>query len=108
MRGWTVKWILPDWALDHVKLLGRKIPSVTERMDLVIDLAARNVGNKTGGPFGAAVFEQDSGLLIAVGVNIVIPSLCSHAHAEMVALAMAQRRLGTYDLGGRICLYTSS
>jgi hypothetical protein len=40
---------LPDWVLDQVKLLGRKIPSMKGRMNLAIDLAARNVANKTGG-----------------------------------------------------------
>ena len=52
-----------------------------------------------GGPFGAAVFERDSGKLIAVGVNRVVGGNCSIAHAEMLALALAQRAVGSYDLG---------
>ena len=68
-------------------------------MKLVIDLAAQNVTNQTGGPFAAAAFEQESGLLIAVGVNLVVPSQCSLAHAEMIALALAQKRRKAYDLG---------
>jgi tRNA(Arg) A34 adenosine deaminase TadA len=68
-------------------------------MDFVIRLADRNVQEGSGGPFGAAVFERDSGLLVAVGVNVVVASHCSHAHAEMVALALAQQQRGTHDLG---------
>ena len=98
-RRLTLKWILPDWLDEYARPLDRHIPDVNDRMKLVIDLATRNVANRTGGPFGAAVFARESGLLIAVGVNSVIPSLCSHAHAEMVALALAQQRLKAYDLG---------
>lgn len=67
-------------------------------MDFIIRLARRNVQEGSGGPFGAGVFERDSGLLVAVGVNVVVTSRCSHAHAEMVALALAQQRRGTHDL----------
>lgn len=69
------------------------------RMRFVIELASRNIAEGTGGPFGAAVFERDSGVLVAVGVNVVLASRCSLAHAEMVAIAGAQGRLGSHDLG---------
>jgi tRNA(Arg) A34 adenosine deaminase TadA len=68
-------------------------------MRFVISLAARNVERETGGPFGAAVFERDSGILVAPGVNRVELSLCSAAHAESVALMVSQQVLKTYDLG---------
>ena len=68
-------------------------------MRLVIGLAATNVGKGTGGPFGAAVFEHRSGRLIAVGVNLVESTQCSHAHAEMVAIANAQQAVKTFNLG---------
>ena len=38
--------------------------------------------------------------MVTIGVNRVIPSNCSSAHAEIVALSLAQRKLGTFDLGG--------
>jgi len=57
------------------------------------------VKHGTGGPFGAAVFEMESGRLIAPGVNLVVRSSCSAAHAEMVAIALAQQAAGHYDLG---------
>jgi tRNA(Arg) A34 adenosine deaminase TadA len=34
-----------------------------------------------------------------MGVNRVVPTGCSSAHAEVMALSLAQKRLGTYDLG---------
>ena len=67
-------------------------------MRLAVELARRNVESDTGGPFGAAVFELDSGRLVAPGVNRVIPACCSVAHAETMAIMLAQSRLGTFDL----------
>ncbi|MBM4126158.1 MAG: nucleoside deaminase [Nitrospira sp.] len=68
-------------------------------MRFVVDLTATNVEKRTGGPFGAAVFERRTGRLVAIGVNLVESARCSHAHAEMVALANAQHTLGNFDLG---------
>jgi len=68
-------------------------------MRFVIQLAHINVTQKTGGPFGAAVFETTTGRLLSIGVNLVMFSNCSHAHAEMVALANAQRAIGYFNLG---------
>ena len=67
-------------------------------MGLAIALARWNVLEESGGPFGAAVFERDSGRLVAVGVNLVVPLGNSALHAEMVAFMMAQARLGSYTL----------
>lgn len=68
-------------------------------MALAVELARRNVRNGTGGPFGAAIFERGSGRVISAGVNRVIPERCSVAHAEMVAMMLAQQSLGSHDLG---------
>jgi tRNA(Arg) A34 adenosine deaminase TadA len=69
-------------------------------MRFVVGLARENVSRGTGGPFGAAVFEMETGRLVAPGVNMVVTAGCSVWHAEIVALAMAQEALGAYDLGG--------
>ena len=37
---------------------------------------------------------------MAPGVNLVVPLGCAVAHAEMVAIVIAQRLMGTHDLGG--------
>lgn len=87
---------LPAWLLSASA--GVVLPTPEERMAFVVQLARHNSG-VGGGPFGAAVFERDSGRLVAAGVNRVVASHCSAAHAEVVALSVAQQRLGCFDLG---------
>jgi tRNA(Arg) A34 adenosine deaminase TadA len=92
---------LPDWAAAEVAgHLRQGLTRMEDRMRLVIALARMNFQQNTGGPFAAAVFEQDSGRLVAVGVNRVVPMGCSSAHAEVMALSLAQQAVGTHDLGG--------
>jgi len=91
---------LPQWVESLLSDGERAYPALEERMGLVIDLARLNVEHGTGGPFGAAVFDQQAHRLIAPGVNVVVQSGCSIAHAEMLALVLAQQALGQYDLGG--------
>ena len=93
---------LPDWAADELASSRRReFPSVEDRMRLVIDLALSNFQRDTGGPFAAAVFDDASARLVAIDVNRVVPMRCSSAHAEVMALSLAQRAVGTHDLGGR-------
>lgn len=80
---------------EHAEIL----PSVEERMALVIAAARRNISQGTGGPFAAAVFETGSGKLVSLGVNLVVSGGLSLLHAEMLALALAQKKTGSYDLG---------
>lgn len=82
---------LPEWIADAVDA-ERVYADDEARVGLAIDLARMNVEHKTGGPFGAAIFSAD-GTLISVGVNCVIPTNCSIAHAEMMAYMLAQTRL---------------
>ncbi len=89
---------LPDWVADFLPPPDRLYASPEERMDLVLDLARRNCSRKTGGPFAAAVFELESGRLVAVGLNLVVGAVCSVAHAELIALMLAQQRLGSFTL----------
>ena len=67
-------------------------------MRLAIELSRANVAHGTGGPFGAALFRRDSGELVSAGVNLVVPQHCSSAHAEIVALSLAQASLRTHTL----------
>ncbi len=90
---------LPSWTIRAVRRQQKPILAVGDRVRFAIRLALTNVTAKTGGPFGAAVFETKTGRLIAVGVNVVEPSNCSLAHAEMVALANAHQALRHFDLG---------
>lgn len=91
---------LPDWVGGFLSREDRAYPTVEDRMRLTVELARENVRRGTGGPFGAAIFERDTGRLLAPGVNLVVGSGCSVFHAEMVAIMVAQRIAGTFDLGG--------
>ncbi len=96
----ALKLTLPDW-LGAMGLIGRRFATAEERLGIVIELSRRNVQERTGGPFAAAVFELRSGVLVGAGVSRVEPLACSVAHAEVMAIAFAQRRLGRFDLGAR-------
>ena len=103
---------LPLWTEDVVRdLVGdppRPLTTDEERMRLAVALSARSAA-EGGGPFGACVFD-DAGNLVAPGVNLVVPAGTSIAHAEMVALALAQKVVGSFDLGtaGHYELVTST
>ena len=71
-----------------------------EAIQLAID--GLNVGR--GGPFGAVVVKD--GQIVGRGSNCVTSTNDPTAHAEIIAIREACRRLSTFDLGG--CeLYTS-
>jgi len=93
----TITFSLPAWISEYIKDKNH-IESLEDRMAFVIEASRINTREKTGGPFAAAIFERDSGKLIALGVNLVESENLSILHAEMVAFAIAQKRLGTYDL----------
>jgi tRNA(Arg) A34 adenosine deaminase TadA len=89
---------LPSWIESFLDEAGFSYPKLEERMRLVIELSRHNVKQKTGGPFAAAVFDRQ-GNLIAPGVNMVVSTNCSILHAEIVAITLAQKILGRYDIG---------
>ena len=70
-----------------------------ERMRLAIAVSSANVERETGGPFGAAIFEAQSGKLVAVGMNSVVRLNNCTLHGEMMAFMMAQKRIGSFTLG---------
>ena len=90
---------LPEWIDDFLKQYQFPLVSNEERMRFVLKLTLQNIEKITGGPFGSAVFERESGQLVSVGVNVVLNQGCSAAHAEMMAIMLAQQELGTHDLG---------
>ena len=67
-------------------------------MRLAIAVSRQNVERATGGPFGAAVFEADSGRLVSVGMNSVVRLNNCTLHGEIIAFMMAQQRVGSYTL----------
>ncbi|MGB1253870.1 MAG: nucleoside deaminase [Candidatus Promineifilaceae bacterium] len=96
----TINLTMPDWASAELAALPTHMPTMEERMRTVIRFSRLNFERGTGGPFAAGVFEKESGKLVVIGVNRVLPTGCSSAHAEVMALSLAQQLLGTYDLGG--------
>ena len=87
----------PAWVVDVVAW-DAPYRTDEERMRLAIALSRENVEHDTGGPFGAAIFERESGRLVAVGMNSVVRLHNCTLHGEMVAFMMAQRRLGSFTL----------
>ena len=96
-KGFTLD--LPDWAVDELNKLPVYLPANEERMAAVIEFSRMNFQHQTGGPFAAGIFERDTGKLIVLGVNRVVPFNCSSAHAEVMAISLAQKHLVVYDLG---------
>jgi tRNA(Arg) A34 adenosine deaminase TadA len=87
---------LPDWAAAIP--VGERYATPAARMRLAVKLARENVRRGTGGPFGAAVFEAGTGVLVSVGVNSVTRLNNSATHAELMALMLAEARVGSYTL----------
>ncbi len=90
---------IPSWISGYLERTRTVLATALERMDLVIELARKNIEHKTGGPFAAAVFNTQSGELISAGVNLVTRSNLSVCHAEILAIMQAQTILGNFDLG---------
>jgi tRNA(Arg) A34 adenosine deaminase TadA len=88
---------LPAWVAEHIDF-ARPYPTDEERMGVAIALARLNIERGTGGPFGAAVFERGSGVLVSVGVNSVVRLNNCTLHAEMMAFQLAQKRIASYTL----------
>jgi tRNA(Arg) A34 adenosine deaminase TadA len=97
MQPQTVQIDNPGWVRDAVAWEA-VYDTAEDRMRLAIALARGNVEHGTGGPFGAAVVERDSGRLVAVGVNGVTRLNNCALHGEMVAFILAQHQLGSFTL----------
>ncbi len=91
---------LPSWVSTQIEAATANGPlrNIEERMLLAIELSAQNIHEGSGGPFGAAIFDADTHELIAPGVNLVTSSHASIAHAEILAMSLAQQRLADFDL----------
>lgn len=90
---------LPTWLVDEADVLPTVLPTLEERMALVNRLADRNWREGNGGPFAAIVVDDATGELVSAGVNVVLSTGKSSGHAEVMALGLAQQRLGRWDLG---------
>lgn len=73
-------------------------------MAQAIKLARKNVRNKTGGPFGCVIIKNNK--IIARGQNRVTSTNDPTAHAEVVAIRRACKKLKSFQLTG--CTLVSS
>lgn len=73
-------------------------------MALVLALTERNVQEDTGGPFGALVLDDETGRVLALGVNMAPATGNAVLHAETVALMLAAEG---GEASGRRTLYAS-
>jgi len=67
-------------------------------MRKAIKLSIENIDNG-GGPFGAVIADKN-GEIIATGVNRVTSNNDPTAHAEIIAIRTACKKLDTFDLSG--------
>ncbi len=77
---------------------------MNEYMKVAKNLSEKNLKTNVGGPFGACVVKD--GKIIGKGSNHVLEYNDPTAHAEIVAIREACKKINSYDLEG--CeLYTS-
>jgi tRNA(Arg) A34 adenosine deaminase TadA len=81
----------PPWVDEVVAGFQPSLIDDDACMALTVRLSEENVA-RGGGPFGGTVFLEDR--LLAAGVNRVLESGLSIAHAEIIALLRAQAVLG--------------
>lgn len=74
-------------------------------MKMAKENAKNGIENGEGGPFGAVILDKNMNI-IANGNNKVLKEKDPTAHAEIVAIREACKKLNTYDLKNCI-LYTS-
>ena len=89
---------LPAWVGPFLENWQDPLTTTSERMRLAIALSEENVRQRTGGPFGAVVVSEETGELVSVGINLVTSAGFSVAHAEIVALTLAQSSVGEWNL----------
>ncbi len=89
---------LPAWVETFLEAWHEPFSTGTQRMRLAIALSEENVRRQTGGPFGAIVVNEATSELVSVGTNLVTTAGLSMAHAEIVALSLAQSSVGSWNL----------
>jgi len=100
---------LPEWLEPFLDDWDTPLDSAGHRMELAVALAAENVRRGSGGPFGAIVVAEAGNRLLGAGVNRVTTAGLSLAHAEIIAISLAQAAIGDWNLAraGRVELVTS-
>ena len=87
---------LPAWV-EELDLRNREHPTQEERMRLAVEPLRLDAKRGTDGPFGAALFDPSTNRQVAPGINLMVSSNCSVAHAEMTAIMIDQQAAGEFD-----------
>jgi tRNA(Arg) A34 adenosine deaminase TadA len=95
--GSAIVLAVPSWIDEVAASFEGSLDTEDGRMALTVALSRHNV-ERGGGPFGATVFLGPR--LVAAGVNLVLDSGLTIAHAEIVAMMRAQRALVDATLPG--------
>ena len=93
----------------HVKKLEHDITAKLEKerethesdfhyLDLVLQEAKSGMKSGSGGPFGAVIVQKETGKVISSKHNTVLLTKDPTAHAEMLAIQEACKKLGRLDL----------
>jgi len=82
---------LPPW-IEDVADASRRYVTDEERVGLAIELSRHNIQYGSGGPFGAAVFDEH-GRLISAAANRVVAQTCSASASA--ATSTSPRRAAT-------------
>ena len=108
MRFHVIEIDFPEWVESFVER-DKIYKTDEEKISLAVSLSRENVLQKSGGPFGAAIFEVETGNILSIGINQVTRLNNSVLHAETVAIMAAQNALQTFSLSqaGRYELFTS-
>lgn len=94
---WNLR--LPEWLIEITPgITAKTYINDEDRMRLAVMLSQKNAELRTGGPFGAAIFNDKTGEVISLGVNQVVPQHCSAAHAEIMAIMAAQQKIENFSL----------
>jgi tRNA(Arg) A34 adenosine deaminase TadA len=94
--------IIANEKIDNSKLIKASKIILELQQDL------KKYINKGCGPFLAAIYDSN-GNLVAKAANNVVKKSCSNNHAEINAIKLAEKKLGTYDLSPYdLSLYVTS
>lgn len=104
--GESVVVSLPAWASEfYDSYKDRSFTTEEEMMKVAVELSDRNITEKTGGPFGTAIFECDRTTnrctLFSIGMNQVVSLNNSTLHGEMTAIQFGQKKLKNFTFGSR-------
>jgi len=88
----------PQWLVEFAqRFRGKSFAKQDSRMQIAISLADESIRHG-GGPFAAVIFSCSDWQPISFGCNLVVLYKSSMFHAEVVAILLAEQKLGSYSL----------